>query len=496
MPIHETPQSVLHVGVARCDITPPNGIYHRMWGAATHERAAGVHRPLQAAALVMAPPHSPGKGPVDAQLQVILSLDHCLLGEVEMKLLRDAVLQRNQFPAEHLLVTFTHTHGAGLMSLDRASLPGGELIEPYLREMAAKCAEIVAAALLNLTPATVTYGYGRCSLAVNRDYWDMTTKQYVCGFNPSERADDTLLVARITQTTESDKVLATIVNYACHPTTLAWLNQLISPDYIGALREIVERETTAEGREPPPCIFLQGASAELGPRDNYSGESEIADLNGRQLAFAALSTITEMPPPGTSLVYQGPKVSGATLGVWWHERSSPERLEQMRSSDFRRQVIDLSYRTDRPTRENVAATLQSQAQRKQEALAAGDEATARDAHAMIERQTRMLRRIDELPPGSYPYKIHAWRLGDAIWLSVRGELYSRLQTELRARFAPTPIIVITLVDGWGPSYVVPQETYGKGLYQESISVLAPGSFEKIIEACGSLIQELLDSSPS
>jgi hypothetical protein len=490
---HETPQSICSVGIARCDITPPVGIYHRMWGAATHERAAGVHRPLQACALVIKS--------VDAPPQVIVSLDHCLLGETEMKLLQDAILQRNELNAEQLLVTFTHTHGAGLMSLDRGNLPGGDLIEPYLRDVAFNCAELVAQALLNLTMATITYGYGRCSLAANRDYWDEETKQFVCGFNPNAPADDTLLVARITAARREGeapaepitRTIATLVNYACHPTTLAWQNQLISPDYVGALRELVERETTDEGEEPPPCIFLQGASAELGPRDNYSGEPDVADLNGQQLAYAALSALTSLPPPSTSLVYEGPKVSGATLGIWWHERSSVERMQQTRHSNFRRHVLNLPYRTDRPTREQVAATLREQEQRKHAALAAGDEATVRDSHAMIERQTRMLRRLDELPPDRYPYLIQAWRLGDAIWLGVRGELYSRLQTYLRSRFPKTPIIVITLVDGWGPSYVVPRETYGKGLYQESVAVLAPGSFEEIIAACGSLIEDLLNS---
>ena len=34
------------IGVARQDITPPAGIYARSWGAATHDVAEGVHRPL------------------------------------------------------------------------------------------------------------------------------------------------------------------------------------------------------------------------------------------------------------------------------------------------------------------------------------------------------------------------------------------------------------------------------------------------------------------
>ena len=65
--------------------------------------------------------------------------------------------------------------------------------------------------------------------------------------------------------------LGTVVNYACHPTTLAWQNTLISPDYVGALREVVERATEA------PCLFLQGASGDLGPREGFVGDAEVAD---------------------------------------------------------------------------------------------------------------------------------------------------------------------------------------------------------------------------
>ena len=42
----EFPQSRCLIGVSRADVTPPVGIYHRMWGAAKHDKATGVHRPL------------------------------------------------------------------------------------------------------------------------------------------------------------------------------------------------------------------------------------------------------------------------------------------------------------------------------------------------------------------------------------------------------------------------------------------------------------------
>ena len=105
-------------------------------------------------------------------------------------------------------------------------------------------------------------------------------------------------------------LLASVVNYACHPTTLAWDNTLISPDYIGALREVVERETGA------PCLFLQGASGELGPVEGFVGDPAVADCNGRQLAYAALSALTALPAAGTRFRYTG----DVTKDQWFDDR--------------------------------------------------------------------------------------------------------------------------------------------------------------------------------
>ena len=43
----------LSAGIARVDITPPQGIAHAGWGAQTHQRAAGVDLPLWATALAL-----------------------------------------------------------------------------------------------------------------------------------------------------------------------------------------------------------------------------------------------------------------------------------------------------------------------------------------------------------------------------------------------------------------------------------------------------------
>src|SRR5437660_12677311 len=105
----DTPQSRCRFALAWADITPPVGIYHRMWGAAKHERATGVHRPLRATVAVFAAAEgsTPGAQPCDA-LQIVLALDHCVLGAVEHEQLVSQVAEATGQPREVFLVVFSH----------------------------------------------------------------------------------------------------------------------------------------------------------------------------------------------------------------------------------------------------------------------------------------------------------------------------------------------------------------------------------------------------
>ncbi|MCE9525645.1 MAG: hypothetical protein K8R36_06285, partial [Planctomycetales bacterium] len=216
MPHVDSPQCQLRFALSRADITPPLGIYWRMWGAATHDHATGVHRTLTATVAIFEPYSSSDSGGENDRL-VLVSLDHCLLGKDEAELVVSTICKGCSLSASQILLTFTHTHSAGLMSLDRGGLPGGELIPPYLKEVADTCTKLVATAIADLEPVVITYGTGRCDLAQHRDFWDEENKLFVCGFNPQGHADDTVLVARITSS--AGKICGTLVNYACHPTT-------------------------------------------------------------------------------------------------------------------------------------------------------------------------------------------------------------------------------------------------------------------------------------
>jgi hypothetical protein len=455
--------------MARGDITPPVGIYHRMWGAAVHDRATSVHRRLLATALWIA--NKQGEA-----ARLIVALDHCLFDDAEFILLRRAAAQAIAIESEQVHICLSHTHGAGLMSRSRENLPGGEMIGPYLDRLAQQVAELAAIAKHSAAPATMVYGTGRCSLAAHRDYFDVERRQFVCGFNPDGPADDTLLVARITRD-EDDRALATLVNYACHPTTLAWDNTAISPDWIGAMREVVEGATQA------PCLFLQGASGDLGPREGFVGEHAVADRNGRQVGYAALAALEGLPPPGKEYRYAGAVLSGAWIGTWQYQPMDEGEESTHAVWQWRRVVVELPYRADLPTLEETRVALAQHQAEEEAARAAGDADRARAARASIEQMTRQIGRLEQLPPGdAYPLAITVGRLGDALCVFSPGELYQVFQTSLRARFAPRPVIVTTISDGWLPGYLPAAASYGQGIYQDIISPLAPGCLERLLEA--------------
>lgn len=463
----DTPQSRCRAGFARTDITPPVGIYHRMWGAAAHDRSTGVHKPLVATALWL-------ESLDRKHHQIVLGLDHCLLPREEFEAIRTAVGKQLNIAPDTVLVSMSHTHGSAWMSRSRSHLPGGDMIGPYLDDLVLKCGALASAAASGSKPATLLYGTARCSLAAHRDYWDEHTEQFVCGFNPAGPADDTVLV--IKAISDNERTLGTVVNYACHPTTLAWENTLISPDYVGAMRELVERESGA------PCLFLQGASGDLGPRDGYVGDPAVADRNGRQLGFAALAGLEALPAPGTFFEYAGPVVSGAMLGTWKHRALDAPALDRNARWAGRRFMVHLPYRADLPTEAATRNELAMWEAEETAARTANDNARAAECRARAEQMTRQLARLDSLPTESaYPLPVHIVSLGGAIWVFTTGELYHSVQTTLRARFPDRAMVVASLTNDWQPGYIPAAGTYGYGIYQELIAAVAPGSLEALIE---------------
>lgn len=477
-----TPASRVRFGLARVEITPPVGIYHRVWGAAKHERATGIHRALYADVMAFAP--LSGGAP-------LLRIQTDLVGLVQEQFdtLCQALAAGLGLPVEQVLISFSHSHAAGWFVPDRLALPGGELIPAYLASLTQRLLAGAQLALAGMEDVLIEYATGTCKMAACRDYWDDQAQLYACGFSPDMPADNTLLVGRVSYidggpVQPSGRLCATIMHYASHPTTLAYQNTLLSPDYIGAAREMVERATGA------PCVYLQGPCGDLAPREGYSGDVALADRNGRQVGYAALAALESLGPVGTDYAYRGPLVSGATLGIWERVPQSMERREKAS------QMAGGSFTVDLPLKPLAdAATYQAEqalwSRRQAEAEARGDAVAARDARALAERAKRWLARLQERPAGeTYALGYSVYRMGDAVWVTTGGEPFSLLQGKLRERFPHLAILPSPVAGNMQVAYILPAIRYGAGLYQEEVASLGPGSLEMLIDAISARIAAL------
>lgn len=424
---------------------------------------------------------------------------------------RDAVLAGLGLPPERLLVSLSHTHAGPVLCSHDADLEGGEHVPAYLEHLAAQAVDAGREAVASLAPATLEWTTGRCSLAADRELIlgaggshgepvvtapdasgatasagpgapvDVTEDfgLPVIGFNPTvprAAVDDTVVIGRLSrielgptgEPLPTTTPLATIVNYACHPTTLAWQNTLVSPDYVGAMRDLVEESTGA------PVAFFQGASGELAPREQYTGDVAVADRHGTSLGHAVLAALAELPPPGTALELTHVVQSGAPLGMW-----EPRPAEGSRVLRAVSDVVGLELR-DLPSLAQM------------EAEWADIDPRSRDERL---RRARNLRDGYVTGP-TVEHPTWVWQIGDGFLVAHPGEAYSRFQRTVREHAGDRPVVVANLTNGPGFVYLPTDQAYVRGAYQAWQSPLAPGSLARLEQHANHLIDTLTAATPA
>lgn len=454
------------IGVARRDITPPFGIYGPVWGFSSHDGSSrGTHKPLSATAL------SFRASPDDAP-SIVVGLDLATTGDLaglEDPWLRSEIASALAIDEHRLMLACSHTHGAPWAYRSRAHLPGGDRVEAYLEHLLHAITEACREASETAVDAILTFREGRCDLATNRNLRDPDRPdRFLTGFNPDHRhlADDLVMVGRVARV-EDGETLATIVNYACHPTTLGGENRLVSPDYVGRMREVVEAHTSGA-----PNLFLQGASGDLGPAHQYVADPTVADRHGARLGHAAVSALYGMDPPGHALRYVGPIESGAPLAYW-----EPRPYDVPRDQ-ARRHVT--------------------------EGLPAKAWPSVAELDAELERETddrlreRLLRKktIALFTQGKpeIPTDVFAWRFGRIVFVAVTCEIDVLWQKELRSAFPDHAIVAMTDVNYSAIGYVVEESLCDENLYQAWQPPYAKGAFSALLEACKREVDAAIDDA--
>jgi len=275
--------NTLKAGIARIDITPPVGF--RMQGAMRRiEPSVGIESPLLAAVLVLA----------DEKNKVVI-FDCDLIGfDLPLaKEIRESVGRRVGTSPSHVIAGCTHTHNGPCTArgiLGGVHDVGGKpediaALDAYISNLIGQLAGIAVVADARSRPARIGGGNGEAAVAINREELSDDGRILV-GRNPAGITDHKVEVLRIDDL--DGKPIAVITNYPAHPVVMGYHTYLLSADYPGVVRRIVEGATGAT------CLFLTGAAGNQASLSFLQSDWGEQERMGGQIAGATVRAFFEI----------------------------------------------------------------------------------------------------------------------------------------------------------------------------------------------------------
>ncbi len=463
----------LFAGVGRADITPPVGIAHANWGAQLHERAAGVDLPLWATALALRS---------GDETVVIIDIDTGFLRDAAATAVRDAVSELTGVPASHIRLSYTHTHsgpttGGRFGSWTNA---GAEMVDPYGASLPHRIAGAAWEAVTGLKPARISAGTGHSEIGVNRRFRRPEDGAVIVGRNWDGPVDHDVHVLRIDGT--DGEPIAAVVGYACHPITVGPDNDLITPDYPGALKRVVEQATGAT------CLFLQGAAGNIGPVRGVArnGAHEYKVL-AQRLGLAASAAWAEIDPAPRQDRYEGTLESGAPLAIYTDE-TLPERDTRIRVGT---RTMQLPQRQLDPPDEMEAAFHKNLARLNELRANNGDPEEIRLVTMSCKRtamRAQLARDVQNAPHRAWDVQVIA--IGDDIALvAMPGEPFVEIGLAVKAG-SPFANTVFSGYSNIGWSYLPMADAYELGGYEIEITPFDESAAEIVIAESLALLNEV------
>ena len=273
-------------------------------------------------------------------------------------------LQRHQ-----IMFTFSHNHcgprlGDDLVDYYPVDAAQVELVEQYTSLMVTRAVELVAEALEKLAPAQIQFGEGRATFAVNRrNNVEAEVPAMLAKGQPlAGPVDHTVPVLKVSR--QDGQLDVVLFGYACHPTTLSFLTWC--GDYPGFAQLEIEREHPGA-----TAMFVNTCGGDQNPLPRRS--VELCQRYGQMLS-AAVEEVLKKPlkdvSPGMRTAFE---------------------------------LVELPYQKV-ITRDELQTLLQ-------------------DSNAIRARwAARMLEKLvaGETFSATYPYPVHAWRLGREVLIIGTG----------------------------------------------------------------------------
>jgi hypothetical protein len=260
----------LRAGAARASIAPRaedlrRGIYLGGFGSYRQRRATGVHDEPMCRALAL----SDGSTTIVLAVMDLVGASGPLLSAIRRESAR-----LTKLPASGILIACTHSHA----SADMQGLWGG-VPSSYDAQVTQRAAGAIHEAVQAMQPAVARAAATSLSGVVrNRRGWPET--------------DETLTTLWLTS--QSGAAIATLVNYACHPTASGPANTDVSRDWCGFTVDAVERELGGV------AIYVNGAIGDVNPQRD--GGFDAARSVGEAVAVRAIATLSSADDVGGGIV--------------------------------------------------------------------------------------------------------------------------------------------------------------------------------------------------
>ncbi len=311
-------QSIFKASVASIVITPDEPMWMAGYAARNKPSEGKIHD-LHAKALALEDEHG--------TRLVIVTVDLLGIPRAMRDWMSEHVKESYNLGPENLLLNASHTHSGPVLRERKYSIYGNTLygLSPeqiqqnnkYVDELQEKILELIGKAIENLSPAKLGYTHARAGFAMNRRL--ITDKGVYNSPNPDGPVDQDVPVLRIDS--EDGKLLAVLLGYACHNTTLSGYE--FCGDYAGFAQEYIE-----QAHPGTTAMFIAGCGADQNPYPrggpktlDYCKQHGQALANGVEAALAtqarsvtgpihaALDTvkIDFAPPPSRELLEQNAK---------------------------------------------------------------------------------------------------------------------------------------------------------------------------------------------
>lgn len=478
-PKDSTP-SRLSAGVARADITPPAGIAQMNWGSQSHILSIG-NDPigLCATALVLS----------DGQTKIaMVDIDRLFVDGLEAAIPRAADL--TGIRAENIRLAATHTHAAVMISAAKG--PAGidlteyrQAVERYDLYLMDKIVGLIVEANARLQPAHIYGDRGIGRININRRVRGTGDRPPAVGRNPDGFVDRELIVFRIDNA--QGEPLAVLANYPCHGTVLAYANQVVSPDWIGMFRRVVE-----DALPTARCLFFQGAAGNQGPIEGFTGDLSVPHRLG-----AILGHSTAAVAMGIETVRREPTFEGFVESTAYQAKQH-WRVKGPRSGDLMRvsKVIEL------PRREYTQEEIGGLRSRLQDAMQKVAVARKTDDPWKLHQAEARVRRFNDLlenwtqPAESSPIEVEVevWRIGDVGIVSMPGEPFAEIGVEIREASPFDITMFCAYSDGIGGDYMPITSEYDQGGYEVERTPYGRHASKKLVAETIELFDQFKDSN--